>query len=653
MVTGRAMCSGTFAQSTVSDKSARLTMATKHGDDEDVSALLDQAKRQFNKGDLQSALRTLETLLKKKSSDAQPLILAATIHERLGDRARAAFLFAGAIELTPNLKREVGFRAASHYLAVGDADGALSALRSLERHVPDDLDLAHSLCSIHRDAGRYPEALPYARTLAARGQTFGNMLNAGIVLCGLGLFEEAYPPLLKAYIANPEERLALSELFWCAANLCDFPLSERLQTELEAAYAREGVTADIRENAFRALVWSGDEEYHARCARRTAEALFPVVAAKWSRSERTPGPLRIGYLSADFCDHATMALFAGVLEAHDRERFAVYGICHTPEDRRQGPVRDRFLEAVDFYVDILTLDDDAAAEVVRSLELDILVDLKGFTQGSRLGIFCRRPAPVQVTYLGFPGSVTGVGIDYAVTDRIVTPDRSIAFYQEKLLRLEGSYQSNDRNREPVMRAPDRAAARRALSLPERGIVFASFNQPQKIRAHVFSAWMRVLAGLEGSVLWLSDPSPLTKANLQKAAEAHGVDPARLVFAPKLPLADHLRRLVEADIGLDTAPYNGHKTTSDALWCGVPVVTFKGTSFAGRVSESLLHAVGLPELVAEDLSEFVRLAVELAQDGDRHSRLRQTLLAARDTAPLFDTNLFTRRLEEKFLEIASL
>ncbi len=642
----------TFAQPTVSDKSVRLTMAAKHGDDEDVTALLDQAKQQFNEGDLKSALATLYSLFETERGDPQPMILAATIHERLGDRAMAATFYAGAIDLTPNLKREVAFRAASHYLAVGDGDAALSAMLMLEKHLPDDLDLVHSICSLHREAGRYADALPYARTLAVKGQNFGNFLNAGIVLSGLGLYEEAYPPLLQAYAANPQERLALSELFWCAGNLCDFPLADRLQGELQAAYAREGVTADIRENAFRALVWSGDEEYHARCARRTAEAVFPSVAPKWSRAERAPGPIRIGYLSSDFCDHATMALFAGVLEAHDRERFAVYGICHTAEDQRKGPVRERFLEAIDFYIDILALDDDAAADLVRSLDLDILVDLKGFTQGNRLGIFCRRPAPVQVTYLGFPGSVSGVGIDYAVTDRIVTPDRSIPFYQEKLLRLDGSYQANDRSREAVERAPDRAAARAAHGLPVDGVVFCSFNQPQKIRGTVFAAWMQVLAAVDGSVLWLSDQSPLIRANLQKAARAHGIDPARLVFAPKKPLAEHLRRLAEADIALDTAPYNGHTTTSDALWCGVPVVTVKGTNFASRVSESLLSAVGQPQLVAGDLSEFVRLAVELAQDGDRHLRLRQDLIEARTTAPLFDTELFTRRLEEKFLEIVA-
>ncbi len=608
-----------------------------------MTALLDQAKQEFNRGELKQALATLYKLMETERRDPQAFILAATICERLGDRAMAATFYAGAIDLTPNLKREVAFRAATHYLAVNDRESALSALLMLARHLPEDRDVNHSICSLYREAGRYHEARPYAEALLRAECDFGNYLNAGIVLSGLGLYEEAFPALLKAYQAKPDERLALSELFWCAGNLCDFELADRLQGELLAAYERDGDAVDIRENAFRALVWSGDELYHARCARRTAEAIFPPVADKWAAPRNEESRIRVGYVSADFCDHATMALFAGVLEAHDRERFEIFGICHTPEHLREGPMRDRFLDTVDYYLDILDLDDDKAADLIRSLELDILVDLKGFTQGNRLGIFCRRPAPRQVTYLGFPGSVAGVGMDYAITDHIVTPDRSIPFYQEKLLRLEGSYQSNDRLRGPVTRT----GARGQHGLPEDGIVFCSFNQAQKIRGPVFAAWMDVLRQVEGSVLWLMDPAPAVKVNLKRAAEKAGVDPVRIVFAAKLPMAEHLKRLAEADIALDTAPYNGHTTTSDALWCGVPVVTFKGTSFASRVSESLLSAIGMPELVAEDLQAFVRLAVELAQDGARQSRLRQHLSDARDIAPLFDTVLFTRRLEEKF------
>lgn len=611
-----------------------------------MSALLDQAKQQFNRGDFRIALATLYRLMEQERSNCDAFLLAATIHEKLGDRASAATFYSGAIDLAPTLKREVAFRAAGHFVAVGDQSSALSALLMLSRHMPDDRATVHSICSLYREAGRYVEALPFARKLAEIGEDFENHLNAGIVLSGLGHYEEAFAPLVQAFSLNPTERLALSELFWCAANLCNLELADGLKTELEAAYRREGEAADIRENAFRALVWSGDEFYHARCARRTADAIFPAVADRPPQRE-VAGRIRVGYLSGDFCDHATMELFAGVLEAHDRERFSVYGICHTPQAARQGAMRERFLQSVDFYIDILDLDDDAAADLIRGLDLDILVDLKGYTQGGRLGIFCRRPAPVQVTYLGFPGSVIGAGIDYALTDHIVTPADSDAFYQEKLLRLEHSYQCNDSSRPTFSRTGSRAAH----GLPDDAVVFCCFNQAQKFNLPVFAAWMEILREVEGSVLWILTTSQTAVDNLRAAAEKSGIDPHRLVFAPKVSMAEHWKRLPHADIALDTAPYNGHTTTADALWSAVPVVTFKGISFAGRVSESLLCAVGLSELVADDIQGFVRLAVEMAQDGARQLRLRQHLINARATAPLFDTVGHTRRIEEKYQQIA--
>ncbi|MBB4064468.1 putative O-linked N-acetylglucosamine transferase (SPINDLY family) [Gellertiella hungarica] len=303
-------------------------------------------------------------------------------------------------------------------------------------------------------------------------------------------------------------------------------------------------------------------------------------------------------------------------------------------------MRERALAAVEHYVDILPLDDDGAAAEIRRRGIDILVDLKGFTQGGRLGIFARRPAPVQVSYLGFPGSVAGVGIDYAIADAVVAPASSDAVYEEKIVRLPRCYQSND-NRRP---RPERPAARAGLGLPEEGIVFAAFHQAPKIRADAFAAWMEILRRVEASVLWLGPQEEAAAQNLRRAAQASGIAPERLVIAPKMPMADHLARLAAADIALDCTPCNGHTTTSDALWAGVPVVTVRGTSFAGRVSESLLQSVGLPELVADDLDAFVRLTDALARDGNRLSVLRHHLLAARDRAPLFDTAGLTRDLE---------
>lgn len=616
-----------------------------------MAALLDKAFDQYNRGDHKIALATLRRLLQQERRNLNAHLLAGTIHENQGNREEAARFFASAIPLAANQpgerKREIGLRAASHYLAAGQSGPALSALIALDAQLPGDADVLHGICSILREAGHYDAALPYAAKLAEFAVNFGNLLNAGIVLSGTGHHTRALPLLERAVAMQPGERLAVSELLWCAANLCDFDLTDRLQAELVAAYAAEGAKADIRENAFRAILWSDDEAYQQQVARRTAAVLFPPVAEVPRRHAIEGRRIRIGYVSADFCEHATMALFAGVLDAHDRDRFEIFAFCHTPAARRHGALRERFTGAVEHVVDILDLDDEAAAQAIRNAGIDILVDMKGFTEGGRLGIFTRRPAPVQVSYLGFPGSVSGIGIDYALTDGIVTPESSASFYEEQLLRLPHCYQANDQQRVRVTRP----ASRTALGLPEEGIVFACFHQAPKIRSASFAAWMEILKRVEASVLWIGAMEPVAESNLRSAAERAGISPERLIFAPKLPISAHLERLAAADIALDTTPCNGHTTTSDALWCGVPVVSVKGRTFAGRVSESLLTAVGLPELVASDLPSFVRLTDELARDGNRLSALRQHLIAARDSAPLFDTVALTRAIEAQFAAIA--
>jgi protein O-GlcNAc transferase len=614
--------------------------------DDHVTALYQQARKEFEEGAYDQALSTISALLQPEVQHADAYILAATIQERKGNSLEAARLFENVIDLTPSLKREVAFRACQYYMDSDQNEHALGALLKLHRHLPDDVDVNHSICSLYREAGRYPDAAPYAEKLAVIGRDFDNWLNAGMVLLGTGQLEKAFPVLKSAYQARPTERLALTELFWCAMSLCEFDLSNQLQAELEQAYVSDGATLDIRENVFRSLHWSGDEAYHVLGAIKTAETRMSKVAPRRPYLPTSGQRIRIGYVSCDFYDHATMLLLAGVLEGHNRDRFEVFGICHTPAHQRKGPMRQRFMNAVEHYIDILDLDDDAADATLRGLKLDLLVDLKGFTFGNRLNLFCRRPAPVQVSYLGFPGSVIGVGVDYAIADRFVVPPSSEQFYAEKIIRLPNSYQANDSKRIQVLRDGPRSQH----GLPEEGVVFCSFNQTVKLRHHVFQCWMEILKAVDGSVLWLLDMRPMVQENLRAEAAKMGVDPSRIIFAPKKSMSEHIKRLCFADIALDTSPCNGHTTTADALWAGVPVVSFKGTSFASRVSESLLNAVGLPELVANDISEFGRLAIDLAQDGVRQFRLRQFLIEARTIAPLFDTTSFARDFEAALEEI---
>jgi protein O-GlcNAc transferase len=617
-----------------------------------TSEIYDQALEAFKGGNVALALAVCDRVLSLDRSDADILLLSATILEQAEEKRKAAGLYAEAAALVPERRKEIAFRAASLFDGLGERFLAFRVLSDALPFMPEDTDVLQSLCGLAREAGEYAMAGDAALKLVTLADDFDASLAAGIILNGTGHFEEAYHALARSHAERPDDRLTLSEYFWAAANVCDLETSAGLQARLEAGYAAEGNAPDIRENAFRALMWTGDEPLLARYARRTADVLLPPVAPAIGFDTQVEGKepdiIRVGYVSCDFYDHATMSLLAGVLEAHDRDRFEIFAFCHTPEARRDDAMHERMLDTVDYYVDILGKSDAQAADMVRSLGIDVLVDLKGFTQGARLGIFCRRPAPIQITWLGYPGSVTGAGIQYAITDHIVTPDASIPYYQEKLLRLPGSYQCNDAARVRV----ERQGLRSAHGLPEEAIVFCSFNHAAKIRPAVFASWMRILAAVDKSVLWLYPLSALAQENLRKAAAAHGIDPARLIFAALLPMAEHLARLPQADIALDTGPCNGHTTTSDALWAGVPVLSFKGTSFAGRVSESLLNAVGLRELVADDLAGFEAMAIALARDPARMTDLRERLIAARDTAPLFDTEELTRQVEALYQTVVT-
>jgi predicted O-linked N-acetylglucosamine transferase (SPINDLY family) len=354
--------------------------------------------------------------------------------------------------------------------------------------------------------------------------------------------------------------------------------------------------------------------------------------------------LRVGYLSNDFHQHATAMLVAQVFELHDRERFEVRLYSYGASDG--SPMRARLEQAGDAFVDITGLSDLEAARLIRDDRIDLLVDLKGHTLNARTAIMAMRPAPVQVAYLGFPGTMGADFIDYVITDPVVTPAAMADGFSEKLAWMPDCYQPNDRRRQA-----DPPPTRAACGLPEQGFVFCCFNQTYKIRPELFDVWCRLLAATPGSVLWLLNSNPQAGANLKREAAARGVDPARIVFAPLVPSHRNLARLAHADLFLDTLPVNAHTTASDALWSGVPLVTCPGDTFVGRVAASLLHAVGLPGLVADDLTQYESLARSLAADPARIAALKAHLRAARDTAPLFDSARTTRSLEDLYLRMA--
>ena len=352
--------------------------------------------------------------------------------------------------------------------------------------------------------------------------------------------------------------------------------------------------------------------------------------------------VRIAYLSADFREHPVACLVAGMLEAHDKTRFEVAGLSFGPDD--QSDMRRRITGAFEHFLDVRSLSDQAVAELIRQREIDVAVDLTGFTAHGRPGISIRRPAPIHVNYLGYPGTMGSTAFDYVVADKVVIPDEQRCFFTEQVVWLPDVYQANDNQR----RIAEKVPTRRECGLPDKGLVFCSFNNTFKITPEIFDVWMRLLREIDGSVLWLIAGDATTSENLRREAEKRGVPREDLIFASRMPLADHLARHRLADIFLDTLPYNAHTTASDALWAGLPVLTCLGSTFAGRVAGSLLNAAGLSELVTENLDDYEALAIKLARDPALLSSLKAKLAANRLACTLFDTQRFTRHLEAAYI-----
>jgi len=374
----------------------------------------------------------------------------------------------------------------------------------------------------------------------------------------------------------------------------------------------------------------------------SATALSPGNPPGPAARERH-GRLRVGYLSGDFQQHATAMLMVEMLEAHDHRSVELFAYSHAADDGKG--MRQRLMATFDTFRDIQALDDRQAADRVRADAIDILVDLKGYTLGSRTLLLAHRPAPVQVSFLGYPGTLGQDFVDYLISDRFVTPRTAAADYREALACMPHSYQPRGR----VNTQPAPCPTREAAGLPALGFVFACFNQAWKFTPPVFDVWCDLLRSVPGSVLWLLDDRQ-ARGNLRNEALARGVSPHRLVFAPDLPQAAHLARLPLIDLMLDTWPYNAHTTASDALSAGVPLVTCAGETFASRVAGGLLRAAGLPELITYSPADYTALARSLAQDPQRLRALRRRFERQRHASRLFDVGHYTSSLEALYTKM---
>jgi predicted O-linked N-acetylglucosamine transferase (SPINDLY family) len=386
-------------------------------------------------------------------------------------------------------------------------------------------------------------------------------------------------------------------------------------------------------------------EQFSYTTRWAAQRFAGVRAAGGNRPQPHSGErrIRIGYFSADFQEHAAAYLLAEVLELHDRERFEVYAYSYGPDDGSR--MRARLRSAVEHFVDVAWEADDSIVRRMQSDALDLLIDLKGHTIGDRLAVMARRPCSVQATWLGYPGTTGADFIDYLIADACIIPPGAESNYSERVVRLPHCYQPNDRKRpiaEPLTRAQ--------YGLPEEAIVFCCFNQAVKITPAVYARWMSLLRRVPRSVVWIAEDNRWATENLHAAARAQGVDPARVLFTPRMPFAQHLARYRVADIALDTFPYTSHTTASDALWLGCPLVGLSGETFASRVSASILGSCGLGDLVTQTLDDYETLAFRLATDAQFLQDVRERLKRARDSAPLFDSARFVRDLEALYIRM---
>ncbi len=379
------------------------------------------------------------------------------------------------------------------------------------------------------------------------------------------------------------------------------------------------------------------------------------VGELWISSHHPPnqtlGPLpkpikrnkiRIAYFSADFRNHAIAHLMAGLFESHDKSKFELFAFSFGP-DQPDG-MRQRLVPAFDQFIDVRAKTDIEVAQLARQLEIEIAIDLNGFTKDGRPGIFAARAAPIQVNYLGYPGTMAAPYMDYLIADRTLIPETSQQHYTEKIVYLPGSYQVNDSKR-PMA---EKQFNRKELGLPATGFVFCCFNNSYKITPAVFAVWMHILKRAEGSVLWLLEDNLHATENLRREAEQRGVSSERLIFAPRIHLPGHLARHQLADLFLDTLPYNAHTTASDALWAGLPVLTLMGQTFAGRVAAGLLHAIELPELITHSQEQYESKAIELATNPKLLGEIKQKLARNRLTTPLFNTPLFTKHIEAAYV-----
>lgn len=605
--------------------------------DADTATLLQRALSHQTAGRSRDAEALYREALARAPTSFDALHMLGVLRYQAGAHDEAIALFRRAIDIDPRHAPTHSNLSLSLIAKRAYAEALASVDRAIELQ-PGFAQAVNNRGMLLQSLGRHSEALQcFDEALTLAPDHPGVLSNRGNALLELRRHDEAAQCFARLVAVAPDHPWALGSLYQTQMLCCDWAsvgvLAERIQTAV-----RRGQRAVA---PFIELTLSDSPADQLRAARIEAalheRAVLPMPPRGLRYGHRR---IRLAYLSADFRQHPSSQLAVHLWETHDRERFEVTAISFGPDTG--DPMRRRLERAFDHFLDVRAQNDAAIAAMMREREIDIAIDMMAYTNSARPAILARRPAPVQVNYLGFPGTMGARHIDYLFADRHVIPPGEDVHYAERVVRLPDTYFPHDPNR-LIGEPPTRADA----GLPGDAFVFCCFNNNYKIMPASFDVWMRLLARVEHAVLWLLAPNEVAQRNLRREAARRGVDPARLVFATRVPPAAHLGRHRHADLFLDTHCYNAHTTALDALWTGLPLITFPGSTIAARVATGLLHSIGLPELVARDRADYEARALELANDPPLLAAIREKLARHRDSFPLFDAARYRTAIEAAY------
>jgi protein O-GlcNAc transferase len=603
-------------------------------------ALHDLATAQAHSGDINSAINNYQKCLKFGRLSHELFYNMARIYDDLKRYDEAITYYDKAL----SLKSDFAEAWSNKGSVLKDLRRYDEAIKHYDRALSLKADIAEAWSnkgSVLHDLKHYDEAITHFDKALSLKPDFAEALsNKGLTLNFLKRHSESAKCYQKALGLSTEDSYILGQAHHQMMLGCDWTDYEKNINEIFHLVNKGQKGSEPF--GFQGIAVS--EDLLKKCSEIFSKDKYPALGNFAEFSKYKHHKIRIGYLCGEFRDQATSILMTRVWELHNKNKFEIIGFDNGWDDGSE--YRQRIVDAFDEVINISKLSDLEASKLIRSYEIDILLNLNGFFGNARPSIFSYKPAPIQVNYLGFPGTIGSKYMDYIIADKVVIPEDSKIHYVEKVVYLPDSYQANDDQR----KISDKKFSRAQLGLPDNAFVFACFNNNYKITPSTYDSWARILKSVKGSVLWLLEDNPIAKENLIKEAILRGLDVSSIVFAKRFPLPEHLARHRQADLFLDTLPYNAHTTASDALWSGLPVLTLMGHTFPGRVAASLLNAIGLPELITNSQEQYETLAIELAKNPQKLAEIKLKLTNNRLTAPLFDTPRFTKNFEVAYIKM---